>query len=109
MSGPTNPVGLSFTAPTTYTDGTAIPPGDVVSFDYGYGTASGTYPTVVNDTTMKTSAGKIAAKIPTNLAVGQWYGNVRSRTKEGVVSVWGNEQPFVIAKQPSPVTDFGVA
>lgn len=109
MSGPTNPAGLSFTAPTTYTDGTAIPAGDIASYDYGYGTATGNYSTVVNDATMKTAGGKIASLIPTNLAEGQWFASARSRTKEGVVSAWGNEIQFVVAKQPSAIADFSAA
>ena len=110
MSGPTNPAGLSFTAPTLYTDGTAMPPGEVTSFDYGYGTASGAYTRVVNDTVMKTVSGKIAVTIPTDLAFGQWYSAARSRTKDGAVSLWGNEIAFVVAaKLPAPINDFQAA
>lgn len=110
MSGPTNPVGVSETLPTTFTDGTAIPSGTITSIDYGYGTASGTYSRVVNDTTMKLAGGKIAATIPTDLAFGTWFVAARTRTKDGAVSQWGNELSFTIApKQPNPITDFGFA
>jgi len=110
MSGPTNPAGLSFTAPTAFTDGTTIPPGTITSFDYGYGTATGTYTRIVNDTTMKTAGGKIAAAVPTDLVYGQWFAAARARTKDGAVAAWGNEVAFVTApKTPAPVTDFGVA
>lgn len=110
MSGPTNPVGLSFTAPATYTDGTAIPAGAITSYDYGYGQATGNYSRIVNDVTMKTVGGKIAAVVPTDLAFGQWYAAARAKTKDGGIGAWGNEVPFVTsAKQPSPITDFSVA
>jgi hypothetical protein len=110
MSGPTNPAGLSFTAPTTYTDGTTMPAGEVTSFDYGYGIASANYTRVVNDTVMKTSGGKIAAVIPVDLAIGTWFAAARSRTKDGAVSAWGNEVSFAVAaKTPSPISDFSAA
>jgi len=110
MSGPTNPAGLSFTAPTLYTDGTAMPPGEVTSFDYGYGTATGNYARIINDPTMKTSGGKIAALVPTDLAIGQWFSAARARTKDGAIAAWGNEVAFVVAaKTPAPITDFAVA
>ena len=110
MSGPTNPAGLSFTAPTLYSDGTMMPPGEVTSYDYGYGTVSGTYTRIVNDPTMKTVSGKIAAVIPPDLAIGQWFSAARSRTKDLAIAPWGNEVPFVVAaKTPAPITDFAVA
>lgn len=110
MSGPTNPAGLSFTAPTLYTDGTTMPPGEVTSFDYGYGTTSGAYTRIVNDTTMKTAGGKIAAVVPTDLAFGQWFSAARARTKDGAVAAWGNEVAFTTAaKIPAPINDFQVA
>lgn len=110
MSGPTNPVGVSETLPSTFTDGTAIPAGTITSIDYGYGTASGSYPRVINDTTMKTVGGKVAALVPTDLAYGTWFAAARARTKDGAVAQWGNEVTFTVApKQPSPITDFSIA
>jgi hypothetical protein len=110
MSGPTNPAGLSFTAPTLYTDGTAMPAGEVTSFDYGYGTVTGNYTRVINDPTMKLAGGKIASLIPTDLAFGQWFAAGRARTKDGAVAAWGNEVAFVVAaKTPAPISDFQVA
>ncbi len=110
MSGPTNPAGLSFTVPTLFTDGTSIPTGTVTSIDYGYGTATGAYTRVVNDTAMKTAGGKVAAMIPTDLPFGQWFSAGRARTKDGAVAAWGNEVAFVVApKTPAPITDFSVA
>ena len=110
MSGPTNPAGLSFTAPTLYTDGTTMPAGEVTSFDYGYGTSPGNYTRIINDTSMKTAGGKILAAIPVDLAFGQWYSAARARTKDGAVALWGNEVSFsIVAKLPAPITDFGVA
>lgn len=110
MSGPTNPAGVSETLPTTFTDGTAIPAGTITSVDYGYGTSSGVYSRIVNDTTMKTVGGKVAAVIPTDLAFGTWFSAARTRTKDGAVAQWGNEITFTVApKQPSPITDFVAA
>lgn len=110
MSGPTNPAGVSETLPTTFTDGTTIPAGTITSIDYGYGLSPGTYTRIINDTTMKTVGGKVAAVIPTDLAFGTWFCAARSRTKDGAVAQWGNELTFTVAaKQPSPITDFGFA
>jgi len=111
MSGPTNPAGLSFTAPITFTDGTAIPAGTIVKFQYGFGTATGQYASPpVDDTVMKTSGGKVAATIPSTLGFGQWFAAARSVTKDGAVSAWGNEISFVLApKTPSPINDFQAA
>lgn len=106
----TNPAGVSETLPTTFTDGTAIPPGTITSVDYGYGTSSKNYSRVVNDTTMKMVNGKVAASVPTDLAVGVWFSAARTRTKDGAIADWGNEITFnIAAKQPSPITDFSAA
>lgn len=87
-----------------------MPLGEVTSFDYGYGTATGTYTRVINDTTMKTSGGKIAATVPTDLAFGQWFAAARARTKDGAVAAWGNEVAFTVAaKIPAPINDFQLA
>jgi len=110
MTVPTNPAGLSFTAPVLYTDGSTMPANEVTSFDYGYGTTSGSYSRIVNDTSMKTVGGKIAALIPTDLATGTWFAAARSRTKDGAVAAWGNEVSFAVApKTPAPITDFSIA
>jgi hypothetical protein len=110
MSGPTNPAGLSFTAPATFTDGTAIPPGTITKYQYGFGNATGVYITIVDDTDFTVSGGKQVGPIPSSLGFGQWFAAGRAVTKDGAVAAWGNEISFVIAaKTPSPITDFSAA
>lgn len=110
VSGPTNPAALSFTAPATFTDGTVIPPGTISKYQYGFGTATGVYGTIVDDTDLTTAGGKQVGVVPTNLAFGQWFAAARAVTKDGATAAWGNEIPFVIAaKTPSPITDFSAA
>lgn len=110
MSGPTNPAGLSFTAPATFTDGSAIPAGTITKYQYGFGSATGVYGTIVDDTDFTTAGGKQVGPVPASLAFGQWFAAARSLTKDGATSAWGNEIAFVIAaKTPSPITDFSAA
>lgn len=106
----TNPVTVSFTAPTTYVDGTTMPAGEVTKYQYGFGTVSGAYTLVVDDADLTVTAGKQTGALPTNLAIGNWFSASRSVTKDGATSGWSNEVPFVVAaKQPSPIVDFGLA
>lgn len=110
MTAVVNPAGVSETLPTTFTDGTAIPSGTITSVDYGYGAESKNYTEIVNDTAMKTVAGKVAYLVPADLALGTWFAPARTHTKDGAVADWGNEITITIAaKKPSPITDFSAA
>lgn len=111
MTAVVNPTAVQFTAPTKYTDGTVMPTGEVTKFQYGFGTATGNYTQVVDDTDLTVNAqGLQTGSVPTTLAVGSWFAAARSVTKDGATSAWGNEVAFTVAaKQPSPVSDFQVA
>ena len=106
----TNPVTVSFTAPTTFEDGTSIPSGTITKYQYGFGLVSGTYTLVVDDADLTVTAGKQTGALPSNLAIGNWFSAARSVTKDGATSKWSNEVPFAIAaKAPSPISDFSLA
>jgi hypothetical protein len=105
----TNPLSCSFTAPAQYTDGTAIPAGAIVKYQYGFGQVSKTYTIVVDDTDLTPSSGKQTGSLPNNLAFGNWFAAARSVTKDGAVSDWSNEVPFSVAPPiPQAITDFSV-
>ncbi|SRR6266704_2574173 len=106
----TNPVTVSFTAPTTFEDGTSIPTGTITKYQYGFGQVSGTYTLVVDDPDLTVTSGKQTGALPSNLAIGNWFAAARAVTKDGAVAKWGNEVPFAVAaKAPSPISDFTVA
>jgi len=111
MAAVVNPTVVQFTAPTKYSDGTVMPPGEIVKFQYGFGTAAGSYTQVVDDADLTVNAqGLQSGAVPQTLAVGNWFANVRSVTKDGATSNWGNEVAFSVqAKVPTPVSDFTVA
>lgn len=103
----TNPVTASFTAPTTFVDGTAMPAGTITKYQYGFGQVSGTYTIIADDTDLTVTQGKQTGAIVSNLAVGNWFSAARSVTKDGAVSGWSNEVPFIVAaKVPAPILDF---
>lgn len=101
---------VSFTAPVTFTDGTAIPPGTIIKYQYGLGQTPGAYTLIVDDADLTASAGKQTGTLPTNLAVGNWFAAGRAVTKDGATSPWSNEVPFAVAAPvPAAITDFFVA
>ncbi len=108
MPGPTNPNTLTHSAPTQFTDNTAIPAGTIAKYQYGFGQASGTYTIVKDDVDFTTdAAGKQTFTIPVLPAFGQWFAAGRSVTKDGATSAWSNETAFVMAaKEPKPISDF---
>jgi len=110
MPGPTNPNTLVHSAPTQYTDGTAIPAGQIVKYQYGFGQTAGQYTIIKDDVDFTTDVnGKQTFTIPTLPALGQWFSAGRSVTKDGATSAWGNEVAFVTAaKEPKPISDFSV-
>lgn len=106
----TNPVTVSFTAPVTFIDGTAIPAGTITKYQYGFGQVSGTYTIIVDDTDLTVTAGKQTGALPSNLAFGNWFASSRAVTKDGGTAAWGNEVPFVVAaKIPAAISDLSVA
>lgn len=108
MAGPTNPVAVSFTAPTKFTNGATIPPNGILRYEYGFGQTAGNYPRIVADTDFSTSSGKQVGPIPTDLAEGQWFAAQRGVSTGGGVSAWSNEVPFVVQLIPATVGDFSV-
>lgn len=108
MSGPTNPVALSFSAPTKYTDGTNIPANGIVKYQYGFGTTPGSYSRIIDDSDFTPSSGKQAGVIPSDLAEGQWYASARSVSAGGGVSAWGNEVPFFVQRVPVAIADLAI-
>jgi hypothetical protein len=110
MSGPVNPTVVVHSAPTTFTDGTAIPADAIVKYQYGFGQASGNYTVTLDDVDLTTDAnGKQFCQIPQLPAFGQWFAAGRAVTKDGGTGKWSNEAAFTTeAKEPSPITDFSV-
>ena len=98
----TNPVTASFTAPTTFEDGTPIPAGTITKYQYGFGQVSGTYTIIADDVNLTETAGKQTGALPTNLGFGNWFSSARAVTKDGGVAKWGPEFQFTVApKVPS--------
>ncbi len=110
MAGPVNPTVLSHSAPTQFTDGTAIPPGTITKYQYGFGTTQGQYTLIKDDLDLTSDAnGKQTYAIPALPSFSQWYSAARAVTKDGATAAWGNEQAFVTAaKEPKPISDFTV-
>jgi hypothetical protein len=107
MAGLVNPTVLVHSAPTQFTDGTAIPPGTITKYQYGFGTVAGQYTLIRDDLDLTSDAnGKQTYAVPV-LALGNWYSAARAVTKDSAVAAWGNEVAFTIAaKEPKPITDF---
>jgi len=112
MSGTSNPDTILFDAPTKFTDGTAIPVGTILKYQYGFGRVSQQYTLIVDDTDMTPDAqGKQQAPVTIagQLAFGQWFGAARAVSKDGPVSPWSNEAAFTIdAKTPAPPANFAL-
>lgn len=105
-----NPTTATFSAPTTFEDGSAIPAGTITRYQYGFGQVSGTYTLVVDDADLTPTNGKQTGNLPASLSIGNWFAAARSVTKDGATSKWGNEVAFSIAaKAPSAIADFSLA
>jgi len=101
----TNPVAVSLTVPTLFSDGTPIPAGFITQLQYGFGVTPGTYTVIVNDNLVATKKAFVPAL---TLEVGTWYGAARLVTPDGP-GEWGNESSFqVIARIPKVITDMQI-
>jgi len=101
----TNPVAVSLTVPTLFSDGTPIPAGFITQLQYGFGTTAGAYTVIVNDNIVATKKAFVPAL---TLEVGTWYGAARLVTPDGP-GEWGNESSFqVIARIPKVITDMQI-
>lgn len=116
MAGPINPDTITFDAPASFTDGSAIPASAIARYEYGFAqVATGPFTRVVTDTDFTANPqGKQTHDIDlTGFAFGQWYGAARAVTtaaQGGMTSAWSNVAPFEVrAKEPSPPTGFSIA
>lgn len=109
------PSNIKLTLPTTNTDGTPIAAGDLVDVQVGFGTTSGNYTLIADDTVFGTQTVDGVTTIPfaslnENLGFGTWFAASRVKNAEGQVSAWSNEASFVIAAPvPNPPAGFTVA
>lgn len=109
------PKSVTLTLPTTNTDGSTIASGDLVDVQVGFGTASGNYTLIADDTAFasQTQGGVVTIPWSTlneNLGFGTWFAAARVKNAEGKTSGWSNEATFDIAAPiPSPPTGFSVA
>lgn len=113
MSGPVNPDTITFDAPTSFTDGSAIPAGTLLRYEYVFAqSATGPFNKVVADSDFTPNAqGKQTHDLELGgFAFGQWYGAARAVSKDGPVSANSNVAAFEVrAREPSPPTGFTVA
>jgi hypothetical protein len=116
------PTSIDFTLPTTNTDGSAIPPGELIDVDFGYGTTSAAGAPTFMYSTIVSKAFTVVD--PTNAAVvtvpwaslgqpvltpGTWFFAVRVKSGAGTTSIWSNEAQFVVpVPVPNPPSGFTV-
>jgi len=109
------PKSVTLTLPTTNVDGSTITAGDLVDVQVGFGTVTGTYTLIADDTAFATQTSGGIVTIPwgtlnENLGFGTWFAASRVKNAEGQTSVWSNEATFTIAAPvPAPPTGFNVA
>ena len=109
------PKSVTLTLPTTNVDGSTIATGDLVDVQVGFGTATGNYTLIADDTAFasQTSAGVVTipwASLNENLGFGTWFAAARVKNAEGQTSAWSNEASFTIAAPiPAPPTLFAVS
>lgn len=109
------PKSVTLTLPTANTDGSTVVAGEIVDVQVGFGTATGNYTLIADDTAFATQTQNGVVTIPwaslnENLGNGTWFAAARVKTKDGVSSAWSNEATFTIAPpQPNPPTGFTVA
>lgn len=114
MSGPINPDTFTFDAPTQFVeDGSLIPPGTLLRYEYGLAqTAGGPYTKLLADTNFAPNPqGKQTYDLDlTGLAFGPWVAVARAVSKDGPISAWSNEFAFEVrAKTPKPPANFSAA
>lgn len=109
------PKSVTLTLPTQNVDGSTIAAGDIVDVQVGFGTATGNYTLIADDTAFATQTQNGVVTIPwaslnENLGFGTWFAAARVKNAEGQTSAWSNEATFEIAAPvPQPPTSFGVA
>lgn len=109
------PTKVTLTLPTTNVDGSPIATGDLVDVQVGFGTATGNYTLIADDTAFATQTQNGVVTIPwaslnENLGFGTWFAAARVKNAEGQTSAWSNEATFDIAAPvPNPPTGFTVA
>lgn len=109
------PKSVTLTLPTTNVDGSTIASGDIVDVQVGFGTATGNYTLIADDTVFATQIQNGVVTIPwaslnENLGFGTWFAAARVKNAEGQTSAWSNEASFNIAAPvPSPPTSFTVS
>src|SRR5690242_18970139 len=96
------PKSVTLTLPTKNVDGTAIPDGEIVDVQVGFGTATANYTLIADDTAFatQTQAGVVTipwASLNENLGNGTWFAASRVKTVDGATSGWSNEASFTIA------------
>lgn len=112
MANPINPDTITFDAPVAFTDGTAIPPGTLIRYEYVFAQVpAGPFNKIIADTDFAPNLqGKQTAVLNlTGFAFGTWYSAARAVSKDGPVSANSNVFAFdVQAKVPNPPTNFTV-
>lgn len=109
------PKSVTLTLPTTNVDGSTIASGDIVDVQVGFGTATGNYTLIADDTAFATQTQGGVVTIPwaslnENLGFGTWFAAARVKNAEGQTSAWSNEATFNIAAPvPSPPESFVLA
>lgn len=91
----------SWTAPTTYTDGSALSGSQITSYTVYYGTtAGGPYP---NSLVVPSVSGTTPTTATiSNLGVGTWYFVVTVTTTNGMTSVYSNQASKIILPSAAP-------
>lgn len=116
MAGPVNPDTITFDAPPSFTDGSAIPADAIERYEYGFAqSAQGPFSRVVTDSDLAPNPqGKQTHELDlSGFAFGQWYGCARAVTTAAygaMTSGWSNVVPFEVrAREPSPPANFSIA
>lgn len=101
---PTNPTNINFPIPTTYVDGSPLPPSDITGIKISVGAASGQYTKSVEDTALTVGPDGLCHYPIAQLGLGQgtWFAALFTDVKSGLESAASNEVSFVIATIPNP-------
>lgn len=97
---------VTWTAPTTNADGTAIQSGEITGYELGVRPASGTagtYPTLMP---IASEAAAAAALAKLNLPMGEYAAAIRTVGPSD--SAWSAETTFAVMLVPSAPTDFRI-
>ena len=110
------PKTLTLILPTANTDGSAVVAGEVTDVQIGFGTATGNYTLVADDTAFaaQTDANGVVTipftSLNETLASGNWFAASRVKTAAGQVSGWSKEATFaIVPPTPNPPTGFSIA